>query len=80
MENISNLLKEAKPMYLARKRRNNIIKTTLSMLVCVVMLGIYAPRSGTSFYDLYENIDKIQSGSVLEDMGLPVDEYGLLMV
>lgn len=80
MENISNLLKEAKPMYFARKRRNNIIKTTLSMLVCVVMLGIYMPGNRTNFYDLYENIDKIQTGSVLEDMGFPVDEYGLLMV
>ncbi|MDR1694435.1 MAG: hypothetical protein LBR70_04505 [Lactobacillaceae bacterium] len=79
MENVSNLLKEAKPLYFARKRRNNRIKATLGMLVCVLMLGVFYPVS-QPYYDVDSEIYSIYTGSVISDMGLPTDEYGLLMV
>ena len=43
-EEVSQLLKEAKPLYLARKRRNNQIKTVLAMLVCIIGIGSFYPR------------------------------------
>lgn len=79
MENISNLLKEAKPLYFARKRRKNRIKTVLGMLVCVLMLGMFYPKNQV-YYDVDGELYQMATGSVISDMGLPTDEYGLLMV
>jgi len=85
MDNISDLLREAKPLYFARKRRNNRIKATLGMLVCAVMMGSLWPQKYGSYVMLpdeaFENqVAQIEEGSVIEDMGLPVDDFGLLMV
>ncbi|MCX4349698.1 MAG: hypothetical protein OSJ76_07950 [Alphaproteobacteria bacterium] len=85
MDDISDLLKEAKPLYFARKRRRNQIKATLGMLVCVVMMSSLWPQKYGSYTLLpdteFENqLALIEDGSVIEDMGLPVDDYGLLMV
>ena len=85
MDDISRLLQEAKPLYFARKRRNNRIKATLGMLVCVVMMSSLWPQTYNTYTLLpdmeFENqVAQIEEGSVIEDMGLPVDEYGLLMV
>lgn len=79
MENVSNLIREAKPLYFARKKRNNRIKATLGTLVCVLMLGVFYPKSQT-YYDIDSEIYKISTGSIISDMGLPTDEYGLLVV
>ena len=73
-EEVSQLLKEAKPLYLARKRRNNQIKTVLAMLVCIIGIGSFYPRDIDNWYVSETNT------SVIENMGLPTDEYGLLMV
>lgn len=87
MDDISKLLKEAKPLYFARKKRNNRIKTGLVMLVCVGFLGMFYPQKTDN--NLESNFDYFlygseytlsDKGSVIEEMGLPVDEYGLLMV
>ena len=86
MEDISSLIKEAKPLYFARKKRNNRIKATLAMLVCVVTVGMFSSQSNNSYsfdYDYYllgTEVSYSDNGSVIEDMGLPTDEYGLLMV
>lgn len=85
MSDISELLKEAKPLYFERKRRRNQIKATLAMLVCVVMMSSLWPQKYESYTLLsdteFENkVAQIQNGSVIEDLGLPVDEYGLLVV
>ena len=82
MEDISSLIKEAKPLYFARKRRNNIIKSVLATLVVVVGVGSFYPQGQQQVYDYYWNNDlyAISDSSVIEDMGLPTDEYGLLMV
>ncbi|MDD4556195.1 MAG: hypothetical protein PHE89_02550 [Alphaproteobacteria bacterium] len=88
MDNLSKILKEAKPIYFARKRRNNRIKASLSVFLCVGMLSLFYPQSknATSFeYSLYstsfdEQVYLTETGSVIEDMGLPIDDFGLLMV
>ena len=83
MEDISELLKEAKPLYFQRKRRRNQIKTMVAVLVCVLGLGYFTQDSSPYIYNL-DNLDsqisQTADGSIIEDMGLPTDEFGLLMV
>lgn len=85
MVDISNLLKEAKPLYFARKRRNNQIRATLGMLVFVVLISGLWPQKYNSYSlwpdtEFESQVAQIEDGSVIEDLGLPVDDYGLLMV
>lgn len=81
MDDISKLLREAKPLYFARKRRNNRIKAALCMLVCIVGISSFYPRGAAFNYDNLDNeIAVTINGSVIQDMGLPTDDYGLLMV
>ena len=82
MDKISELLREAKPLYLKRKKRRNTIKGVFGTLavafVCFYFLphNIYVKDTGQWInYEQYSDY-----GSEIEDMGLPVDEYGLLMV
>ena len=82
MDEISKLLQEAKPLYLSRKRTRRRIRNTLCMLVCVAAIGLFTHRS-SSIVDNGEWVNYeqyISDVSPLEEMGLPVDEYGLLMV
>ncbi len=83
MDDISLLIKEAKPLYFARKRRNNRIKVTLAMLVCTAMIGLFVPKQQVPFeYQdyWYSIISTTENGSVIADLGLPTDEFGLLDV
>lgn len=83
MEDISKLLKEAKPLYFARKRRNNIIKSVCAMFVGVFMLGSLWPQPQSEFdiYGYYFMLDdSTLTSSNLAEYGLPTDDYGLLMV
>ena len=85
MDDISNLIREAKPLYFARKRRNNRIKAGLATLVFIFMLGNFIPLKYNSYTygldtEMEQAIAQIEDGSVIEEMGLPTDEYGLLMV
>ena len=84
MDDISTLLKEAKPLYFARKRRNNRIKAFAGMFALVLMFGGLYPRDYTyveyNFGDLGREIYLTETGSVIEELGLPTDEFGLLMV
>ncbi|MBP5399494.1 MAG: hypothetical protein J6Y53_03660 [Alphaproteobacteria bacterium] len=82
MDKISELLREAKPLYLKRKRRRNQMKIAFTAVVAAFMFLVVMPqnislRDGGQWLD-YEQY--ISAGSSIEDMGLPVDEYGLLMV
>lgn len=82
MDDISKLLQEARPLYFSRKKRYNRIKAGLCMLVGVAMISLFTPQKST-FVDNGEWIDYdqyISQASPIEDMGLPVDEYGFLMV
>lgn len=85
MDDISNLIKEAKPLYFARKRRNRRIKTALAAVAFICLFGRFMPvKYDSAGYvwdpDTMQAIAQVEDGSVIEDMGLPVDEYGLLMV
>ena len=82
MDEISRLIQEAKPLYFARKKRNNQIKGTLAMLVCVIMVSMFYPQTSSLVYDdwLLDETYFADNTSVIEDMGLPVDEYGFLEV
>lgn len=90
MDDISKLLQEAKPLYFVRKRRHNRIKASLAMLICVVMFGAFYQKTNNAnqvsaysylLYDSYTTEMVVSDeASVIEEMGLPTDEYGLLMV
>ena len=85
MDDISALIKEAKPLYFARKKRNNRIKAALCSLVLLLGIGRFYPESEgyTIRYDYYlfgTEFWVSQNSSDIQEMGLPVDEYGLLMV
>lgn len=83
MEDISDLLQEAKPLYFRRKRRRNQLKALLATVLCVWGLSRFAAAPSPYVYNL-DNLDSQISltaeGSVIEDMGLPTDEFGLLKV
>lgn len=82
MDEISALIREAKPLYLARKRRRNILKSAMAAAV-VLWVGVLAYRPVVpQSYDYYWDSEFSVSNnvSVIEEMGLPTDEYGLLMV
>ena len=88
MEDISELLKEAKPLYFARKARKRKIIKGLSLTACIIFASIVFIPQGNhnnedifSFYDIeaYNEAFDYQ-GSVIKDMGLPTDDFGLLMV
>ncbi len=82
MDKISELLREAKPLYIKRKRRRNQIKIAFTAVVAAFMFMIVMPQNG-SLKDNGQWIDYeqyISADSAIEEMGLPVDEYGLLMV
>ena len=84
MDDISALLKEAKPLYFARKRRNNRIKAFAGVFALVLMFGGLYPRDYVyteyNFGDLGREIYLTETESVIEELGLPTDEFGLLMV
>lgn len=84
-DDISKLLKEAKPLYFARKRRNNRLKAFAAMLVGAVMLGSFYPKNDSQldsfgYYFAGGEIAVSENISVIEEMGLPTDDYGLLVV
>lgn len=89
MDDISKLLQEAKPLYFARKKRNNRIKAVVCMVFFAVGLNFavssYKPAY-TGYGDnvlvsmLEQQISLTEQESVIEEMGLPVDDYGFLMI
>lgn len=84
MEDISSLIREAKPMYFARKRRNNCISAFACLFLFAGMIGsIFDARTYVDYSFFLEDsaiYSFVDETSVVEDLGLPVDEYGLLMV
>lgn len=83
MEDISKILREARPLYFARKRRRRIMvaSASLAAVFAIIFNVVFVSSSNEPLYDLWsEEIYMTENGSVIEDMGLPVDEYGLLMV
>lgn len=91
MDKFSALLKEAKPLYFARKRMKRRLVVVLPVVACcsLVTVGVVTVNSvnrGQEMEALYASIydkgqfDKMFTAvdSVIAEMGLPVDEFGLL--
>ena len=83
MDDISELLKEAKPLYFKRKRIRNITKTAGIFSVVAFLFAGTLQSPVTYIYDfdnMSDTINTVQNGSVIEEIGLPVDEYGFLRI
>ena len=82
MQDISDLLKEAKPLYFARKKRNNRIKAGFAAVVCMLFVFAFLPQKQTPenlyYWDL--GYTETETKTYVENLGLPVDDYGLLLV
>ena len=83
MQDISDLIKEAKPLYHKRKKQRRIIKSALAGVACLFLVFVNMPnyRISDDFYNPYVDFGyEIEGASYVEDLGLPVDDYGLLLV
>ena len=77
MQEVSELIKEAKPYFIERRRNIARVKAMVASFALIIMtttLGVVNLNPDIS--------DTIRYGTTLsaEDLGLPVDSYGLLMV
>lgn len=75
MENISEILKEAKPLYIKRKKEQATAKYILSVMFTAFLVGSFT--LGVNTYN-EQLVQANYETSIIEEMGLPVDEYGLL--
>jgi len=77
MKKVSELLKEAKPLLRKRKQQNKRMK-----IACVLVAAIVGGVSFNEIDQSYDVIGSLRYGNSIsiEDMGFPVDSYGLLMV
>ena len=76
MQKISELIQEAKPYIKAKRKKNKLIKVACALsLVCFTSLSVPFLFNANQIYD-----DIVASNSPsIEEMGLPVDEYGFLL-
>lgn len=77
MDGVSKLLQEVKPYYLSKRRNTLKLKAAcaaLFILLSGVTFGVVNFNSDVS--------DMLKYGTTLsaDDLGLPVDEYGFIMV
>lgn len=83
MDDISDLLKEAKPLYFRRKQIRNLTKAAgVLSIAAFLALGTFQ-RADNYVYDfdnMSSTISMLQNGSAIEDLGLPTDEYGFLRI
>ncbi len=79
MDKISELLQEAKPLYFQRKKRKEILKKSAFLIVPVLFISLAVLPFTMKFSD--NNTDYYTSStSIVEQMGFPTDDYGLLKV
>ncbi len=84
MTTIDELLSEAKPLY-KRKKREKKIMASFSVLGMLLAASLFlhqpVPVSSAVIYDVWaEEIYQAENGSVIEDLGLPSDDFGLLLI
>ncbi len=72
LENISDLIREARPLYQERKQKR--IQTNIILGLFLFVLPIIPINN----YIQTENL--LSEESIIEYQGLPTDEYGLLKV
>lgn len=76
MTDLSNLLKEAKPLYYKRKKRNQRIqKVMFSVFILFTVLV-----SGYSGYSIKSASTQYIAGYDISDTFVPLDDYGLITV
>ena len=79
MDKISELLQEAKPLYFEQKRRKEFVKKSMFLIIPILFLTI-------AIFPFVTNINSEEtnyytsSTSIVEQMGFPTDDYGLLKV
>ena len=78
MQKVSDLLGEVK-FYYRNKTKRKLVKLRA---VCAVMLILFSSLSFSFVVNNEDLMDTLKYGEVLsaEDLGFPVDSYGLLMV
>ena len=77
MQKISSLVQEVKPYYKKKRQSSKVLKIACSLLL-FIFLG-----TGIGIMNFNTDIsDTLRYGTTLsaEDLGLPVDSYGLIMV
>ncbi|MBQ8464838.1 MAG: hypothetical protein IJ545_02380 [Alphaproteobacteria bacterium] len=79
MTDISTLLQEAKPLYLKKKKQRKQIKTCLIALFFLGSFSLMHNEPQMNF-NIDEEIYLTETGGAIEDLGLPVDDCGLLKV
>ena len=81
MDDISDLLKEAKLLYFRRKRIRNLTKAAgVLSIAAFLALGTFQRADNYDFDNMSSTISMLQNGSAIEDFGLPTDEYGFLRI
>ncbi len=77
MKRVSELIQEVKPYYLKKRRKTLVMKVACALMLFMlsgITLGVVTMSTDVS--------DTLRYGTTLssEDLGLPVDSYGLIMV
>lgn len=92
MTDISLLLKEAKPLYLKRKKRRRVMKNVaVGVTMCSLLTGLmfhqinltgFQPELNELYVCLYDDQSYESRYQIItkEDDFFPVDEYGLILV
>lgn len=77
MDRVSELISEVKPYYQAKTKRKLILKA-----MCASMLFVFSLTSIELIENYDDMKDTLQYGETLsaEDLGFPVDSYGLIVV
>ncbi len=77
MQRVSQLIREAKPYIREKQKSRNILKSAAAVFVIAfATLSVPLCMTGVSVYDDYV----VQNTLTVEEMGMPVDEYGFLYV
>lgn len=86
MEDVSSLIKEVKPLYINTKKKRPSVHIkenifTLAASFLIIFLAFFAIQVSTPESFVNETIASISdSDYTYEQMGLPVDEFGFIMV
>ena len=77
MDRVSELISEVKDHYYSKSRKKPILK-----IACAFMLLLFSTASISVIGNYDKMVDTIEYGDTLsaEDLGFPVDSYGLIVV
>ena len=80
MQRVSDLIQEAKPYIKEKKKQSRVLRAACaSFLVVFATLSVPIYTVGTNIYEDVLVYNEANSLSI-EEMGLPVDEYGFLYI